>query len=52
MKLTQQQIERIESKLIELTNALNSAGYDDTLDDVVEGIIDDIDREIDEVGGY
>lgn len=50
MKLTQQQIERLESKIVELTKALNNAGYDDTLDDVVEGIIDDIDREIDECG--
>ena len=46
MKLTQKQIEVLESKLNELSEAYKKAEYDDNFDDVFNNIIEHIDSMI------
>lgn len=47
--LTQEQIERLEGRINELVEALNDYGYGGYFDAVFEGIINQLDEEIDEL---
>lgn len=48
MRLTQAQINRLNSKILELATAMRECGYDCGEEDIFEHIIDRLNEEIDE----
>ena len=49
MKLTENQIMRLEDAIDEVTTALQENGYDDVFDDVFEAMVADLVRKLDEI---
>lgn len=49
MKLTQNQITRLEGAIDEVTTALQENGYDDDADDIFEAMVADLIRKLDEI---